>query len=162
MADPQALLREYAALDQRRQGDGVTPLEYQRWLDLRARLARAFPGRPPPGGAGPVVLCVEFATRARLAASVMMNLRPVGLFVNTPFAAERGARFSLRVRLVETGEEFTSPVVVVSNNVGPDFSTAKLGMGLRFAEASCPLRDALERLCAPPGVQPRRSRETIA
>jgi hypothetical protein len=162
MADPQALLREYAGLDQRRKDEGVSPLEYLRWLDLRGRLAKAFPGRPAPGSGGAVVVRVEFATQAKLAASVMMNMRPVGLFVHTPFVAERGARFTLRVLLAETGEEFTSPVVVVSNNVGPEFSTAKHGMGLRFTEATCPLREALERLCAAPAAQPRRARETTS
>ena len=47
----------------------------------------------------------------------------------------------------DTGEEFCSRVEVVSNNVGPGFSTANLGMGMRFREADCELRRVLDRLC---------------
>jgi hypothetical protein len=35
----------------------------------------------------------------------------------------------------------------VSNNVGPGFSTANLGMGMKFVENDCPLRRLLDRLC---------------
>jgi hypothetical protein len=43
--------------------------------------------------------------------------------------------------------EVGSKLGVVSNNVGPGFSTAMLGMGLRFTERKSDLRAALERLC---------------
>ena len=33
------LLREYRVLERKRSDEGVTPLEYQRWLDLKRRLA---------------------------------------------------------------------------------------------------------------------------
>ena len=46
----------------------------------------------------------------------------------------------------ETGDEYVGPVKVVSNNVGPDFSTRDLGMGVRFDSPECPLRAALEAL----------------
>ncbi len=45
-----------------------------------------------------------------------------------------------------TGEQCAGPVVVVSNNVGPDFSTRDLGMGVRFDSGNSPLREALEAL----------------
>ena len=79
----------------------------------------------------------------------MANVRPIGLFVSTPFAAEAGTRFDLHVLVKATGDEFESPVVVVSNNVGPDFSTADLGMGLRFNAPASTLRAALEDLYGP-------------
>ena len=123
------LLREYAQLDRRRKDDGITQLEFQRWLDLRERLERAFPGKSALGIGGNTRICVEFASPVALTKAVMMNLRPVGLFVLTPFALEEGTRFELRVTVEETREVFDSPVVVVSQNVGPEFSTTALGMG---------------------------------
>ena len=56
----------------------------------------------------------------------------------------------------ETGETHETPVVVVSNNVGPDFSTAELGMGLRFTSQDSPLAARLEELCeSAPVASPR-------
>jgi hypothetical protein len=90
---------------------------------------------------------VEFKTRERIKDAVMFNVRPVGLFINTPFSPEIGTRFELRVRLLETGEEFSSPVEVVSNNVGPEFSTNRLGMGVRFSTSRSELRSLVDALC---------------
>lgn len=145
LASPQELLREFARLNRRRKGDGITPLELLRWLDLRRQLEKQFPGRPPPDG-GRTRVVVEFESREALRRSIMVNVRPIGLFVPTAFAAEPGTRFELRVLVVDSGDVYDSPVVVVSNNVGPDFSTRDLGMGLRFASERCPLRTALEQL----------------
>jgi len=142
------LLREYAQLNRRRKGDGITPLEFQRWLDLCKRLERAFPGKPALGIGGNTRICFEFASPVAMKEAVMMNLRPVGLFVSTPFAFEEGTRFELRVTVEETREVFDSPVVVVSQNVGPEFSTTALGMGVRFTRSMCPLRARLEELCS--------------
>ena len=150
------LLREYAQLNRRRKDDGITPLEFQRWLDLRKRLERAFPDKPALGLGGDTRICVEFASLVALAKAVMMNLRPVGLFVPTPFAPEEGPRFELRVTVRDTREVFDSPVVVVFQNVGPEFSTTALGMGVRFTRSMCPLRARLEELCgvqAPPDAR---------
>ncbi len=147
MREPQEMLREYALLNRKRKGRGVTPLEYQRWCDLARSLERAFPKRPPLNTSGPTRMSVEFKTRERLAQAVMHEVRPVGLFINTPFAPDRSTRLILCVRLLETEDEFEARVVVVSNNVGPEFSTATLGMGARFVGPSCPLVDYLDQLC---------------
>lgn len=144
---PHDLLREFAGLNRRRKADGVTPLEYQRWLDLGRRLEAAFPDRPALGRNGTVCLLVDFANEKELAASVMMNVRPVGLFVNTPFPPDRGTHLELRVRVQDSGEVYASRVTVVSNNVGPDFSTQALGMGLKFRDKRCELRSRLDALC---------------
>ena len=141
----QDLLREFAQLNGRRKGSGITPLEFQRWLDLRSKLEKAFPGRPPPDGGRTRVL-VEFESRVALSQSIMANVRPIGLFVPTPFAAEPGTKFELRVQIVETSETYDSPVVVVSNNVGPEFSTQNLGMGVRFTTSRGELHQVLDEL----------------
>jgi hypothetical protein len=149
---PQDVLREYAQLNRQRKGDGVTAMEYQRWNDLRGRLEKTFPGRRPPGSGGKTRIRVEYEDDAELARCVMVNVRPIGLFVNTPFASEPGTSFELRVHILQSGDVFDSSVTVVSNNVGPDFSTAALGMGLRFASPDCALRRHVEKIC---GQSPR-------
>ena len=58
-----------------------------------------------------------------------------------------GSRFRIVAAIKETGGEYPSWAEVVSNNVGPDYSTAHLGMGLRFTKASCELRTLLDELC---------------
>jgi Tfp pilus assembly protein PilZ len=154
MPSPQDLLREYVDLNNRRAGAGITPLEYQRWLDLGQQLGKAFPGHPPLGQRGETRIVVEFKDREHLEKAVMMNIRPVGLFVNTPFAPNRGTKLDLRVHVEETGEVFNSRVVVVSIDVGAEFSTAVQGMGLKFRDANCELRAVLDELCGVHGSTP--------
>ena len=149
MASAQDLLREYAKLNRRRKGaEGITPLEYQRWSDLRGKLEKTFPGRSAPGGEGRSRIRVAFDCLDALADAAMFNVRPVGLFIATPFALESGTEFELIVEVQETGERFETRCRVVSNNVGPDFSTAALGMGVRFRSAETPLADRLAALTA--------------
>ena len=143
---PHDMLREFAGLNQKRKTDGVTPLEYQRWLDLGRRLAKAFPDLPKPARSGRVCIVVEFKSREELREVIMMNVRPIGLFIQTPFPPDEGTTFDLRVRVQETEELLSSRVVVVSNNVGPDYSTQCLGMGVRFCQAACELRAVLDEL----------------
>ena len=147
MTNPQDLLREFIALNRQRSDTGVSLLEYQRWMDLSQQLRRKFPDHPPLGRRGATRIRVEFACRRALKSAVMLNVRPVGIFVATPFAPEKGTNFELRVCITETQEEFDSNVEVISNNVGPEFSTQNLGMGLRFVESRCDLRSVLNELC---------------
>lgn len=147
MPGPQDLLREIFVLNRRRTSEGISPLEYQRWLDVSAKLRKEFPDHPPLGGRGDTCIRIEFGDHEELRAATMLNVRPIGLYVNTPFAAEVGTGFCLVVLVKETGCEYRSKVEVVSNNVGPDYSTANLGMGMKFTERSCELRSLLDELC---------------
>ena len=161
----QDLLREYAGINRRRKSEGITPLEYQRWLDLAMQLEAAFPDRPVPGSGGSTCIAIEFATEESLTSAIMLEIKPVGLFVATPFAPEPGTRLKLRVHVKETRERFSSPIVVASNNIGPGYSTQALGMGLRFTARRCDLRQKLESLCgieeeaAPEKPDPPASRQ---
>ena len=146
-SSPQDLLREVVSLNRRRTNEGLTPLEYQRWLDVSEQLRTEFSDHPAFGGRGETRIRVEFEDREALRKGAMLNVRPIGIYVNTPFAAEVGSQFELVTFVKETGAEYLSKVEVVSNNVGPGFSTANLGMGMRFREQSCRLRSALRALC---------------
>lgn len=146
MPSAQDLLREYAALNRKRAEDGVSPLEYQRWLDLGHQLDRLFPQRPLRRHPGRVRLRVEFESPSTLRAAVMREMRPVGVFVFTPFAAEVGTRFDLALHVRETGESGSGEVEVASTNLGPGFSTNALGMGLRLRGSGGSMRALLEKL----------------
>jgi hypothetical protein len=146
----QGLLREYAALKSKSSDPGLTPLEYQRWLDLRQQLDRQFPDRAARATRSGVRLRVTFKTLAHVRAGVMHEVRPVGVFVGTPFAATIGTCFELSLSIAQTGESFLGDVIVVSNNVGPGFSTRALGMGLRLRGAGGTLRELLDRLFPEP------------
>ncbi len=150
MPSPQDLLREYAALNRRRGEEGVTPLEYQRWLDLGRQLDLLFPQRPVRRDPGPVRLRVEFESEDALREALMREVRPLGLFVPTPFTAEVGTRFELCLELRAPRESASGAVEVASTNVGPGFSTAALGMGLRLRRAEGPLHALLERFAPRP------------
>jgi hypothetical protein len=147
--NPQDLLREFAGLNRRRRGEGISPLELQRWSDLHRQLARAFPDRPPLGTGGTVRVRVEYPNEAELREAIMVNVRPMGLFVHTPFAPEAGYEFTLCVFVKETGQTYDGSVTVVSKNIGPDFSTESLGMGLRSTKSDSTLQAALDRLYGP-------------
>jgi Tfp pilus assembly protein PilZ len=147
MPSAQDILREVFALNKRRTREGISPLEYQRWLDLSAKLRKEFPDHPPLGGRGETQIRVEFRDLDALRAATMSNVQSTGIFVVTPFAAEVGTKFGLAVFIKANGDEFRSRVEVVSNGVGPDYSTANLGMGMKFVDKDSPLRRVLDRLC---------------
>lgn len=146
MPGAQDVLREIVALNKRRTNEGIAPIEYQRWLDLSAQLKRQFPGHPPLGGRGETQIPVEFEDFDSLLDTAMYNIQPIGIFLNTPFAADVGIKLGLVVFVKESGREYRGRVAVVSNNVGPDFSTIHLGMGLKFVEQKSDLRALMERL----------------
>jgi hypothetical protein len=51
----------------------------------------------------PAILLIEYKTREALIESVVPNIQPAGFFVPTPFAAETGTTFILRIRLEAEG-----------------------------------------------------------
>jgi len=133
------LLREFGSLERKRVGSGVTPLEYQRWLDLQKRMQRAFPQGHRPDGVdrrrstrATTRMLAEFENFEHLREAVIENVSRGGVFVSTPFAAEIGTDLILRIFVEESGERVDIPCEVVSNNVGNDFTTEVLGMGLKF------------------------------
>jgi uncharacterized protein (TIGR02266 family) len=133
------LLREFGALDKRRSREGLTPVEYQRWVDLTHTLSKHYPQGEPPEGAErrehmrlPLRLLVEYKNLDQLHEAVITNVSRGGLFISTAFPPEIGTQFTLCIRVDASGESVDLPCEVVSHNVGRDFSTSALGMGLRF------------------------------
>ncbi len=155
MASIHQMFREFANLDRKRSGDGVTPLEYQRWKHLNQELARAFDGGRRGAGVErrgslrvPTRLKLSFQTEGRLGQAVMRNLSRGGLFIATAFPAEVGTRLDLRVRIESSGEMLEIPVEVVTTHVGPGGTTQALGMGVSFVNPTPELRKKLDELYA--------------
>jgi Tfp pilus assembly protein PilZ len=150
--DHLALFREYAELERKRSDLGVTPLEYQRWLDLDGRLGARFRkaqnGDSQSNLRGKTRLCVEFRTPEQFRDAYMNELNRGGVFVNTPFAPEIGTELVLCVRILTTQQLFELPGVVASNNVSDGFSTELLGMGVHFKRLEPETRLALDDLFA--------------
>lgn len=141
------LMREFGSLARRRVGSGVTPLEYQRYLDLKRQIGLKF-SKPRATGisakngrgsrSGRTRLVVSYQTRAALIASIIENIPPAGLLVSTPFAAEVGTRFLLRVCLDEEDESAEFPAIAVTSMTqgAHTLSTTAMGMGLKIEKTN--------------------------
>ena len=138
-ADFLALFREFASLEKRRGGPGVTPLEFQRWNDLKRRLGRRFEQRGVGKAAKPRPSClrIEFTSPREFADCQLAGLTSGdGMFINTPFAVRVGRSFLARVLIASTGGEIVLRCAVVSANVANDHTTTTMGMGVRFTQLS--------------------------
>lgn len=159
MRDHLALFREFADLERKRTRAGVTPLEYQRWLDLKERLGSRFERSSEAGeDARSTRMCVEFQTPEHFRDSYMPELARGGVFVNTPFAPAMGTELVLVAEIVALGLRFELAGVVASNNVSDGFSTDLLGMGVHFRKLEPETRFALDELLAKAGPSERKRR----
>lgn len=141
------LMREFGGLERKRLGPGVTPLEYQRWLDLKGQIGKGFSKSREdglqamggtPGQERPTRLLVEYASREALLDAVVSNIQPAGFFVPTPFAAEVGTRFLIRLSLEQEGEAADVPATVVTSIVqgAHTLSTMSMGMSVKILKPS--------------------------
>ncbi len=149
------LLREFRALESKRVGPGVTPLEYQRWLDVQRELKQSIPQGNPPGGVErrrhrriPTRMLVRFRTLDGLRDAVIHNISTGGLFINTPFAAEIGTELTLCIQVADSDDALDLHCEVVSTNIGDGFSTGELGMGVKFTSLDSQGRRAVDQLLA--------------
>ncbi len=146
------LVREFGALEKKRVGLGMTPLEYQRWLDLKKVLEDRFPQGDGPEGRNrrlgiriPTRIRVQFETRNELRGAVISNVSQRGLFISTPFGLDVGTEFIVRLGVSEVDGVIEVPCVVVSNNVGEDLSSLRMGMGVKFKSLDSEQSEAIDR-----------------
>ena len=155
--DLMPLMREFGSLARKRVGHGVTPLEYQRWLDLKARIGQRFgrseaPGPDDESRAGdegtPTRLLVDYPSRAVLVDAVLENVQPVGLLVRTPFAADVGTRFLVCLHIELEGEDAEFPAEVVTSIAqgSHTLSTTSMGMSLKLLRTNPVQRAGLSKL----------------
>ena len=118
------LIRKFGGLERKRPGNGATPLEFQRCFDLKGQKGQNFgksrqAGLYAMGGDGekarPTGLLVEYKTRDHLIESIVSNIQPAGLFVPTPFAAEIGKAFLVRISIEQAGEAADVTSIVVTS-----------------------------------------------
>jgi uncharacterized protein (TIGR02266 family) len=143
------LLRECKLLDRKRTKAGLTPREHERWLDLKDLLgAKLAPGARERRVHHRVTTRVNasFETPQALREAIISNISPGGLFLNTFHPAEIGTKLKLSLRVESTGARVDVPCIVVSQNVGSNFSTDQMGMGLRFSELGANQRAAVTEL----------------
>jgi Tfp pilus assembly protein PilZ len=130
------LVREYGILERKRTGNGVTPDEFIRWSQLRARLEDKFPqGDTPPGAERretlrlPTRMLVEFRGEGDLQAALIRNISRGGLFISTPVNPAIGTELKLLMSIGDV-EKIELPVIVASSGVlGPGGAT---GLGCKF------------------------------
>jgi len=153
------LMREFGGLERKRLGEGITPLEYQRWLDLKGRIGKSFAksrqaGLQAMGGRDgkerPTRMLVEYRNREHLLDSIVSNIQPAGFFVATPFAAEVGETFLMRVSLEEEGEVANVPAVVVTSITqgAHTLSTMSMGMSVKTLKPSRAQGSGISKLFA--------------
>lgn len=141
--------REYAFLDRKRTGEGVTPNEYERWQALRDRLDGVFSSRPPGKGERrgslrvPTRLAVSYDSLAGLEGTVT-NLSRSGCFIRTGLPAAVGTRLTLLLRVGDEPSPVELEAEVVSRESGAE--PCQRGMGLRFASPSPEQRKKLDDL----------------
>ena len=147
--------REFAHLDRKRTGDGVTPREYRRWLLLRHRLDKAFTAGPPEGQ-NERRRSLRIPTRMRVSydalsglEGVVSNLSRSGCFIRTDLPAPVGTRLDLMLQGASPDGVLELHAEVVSVDVRHDGTTpGERGMGLRFLELSAESRKQLDALYA--------------
>jgi uncharacterized protein (TIGR02266 family) len=147
------LFREYIHLERKRIGEGLSPLELQRWTALKRMLGKEFsPGLSDERANQrrsvrvSTRLAVTFRNLGELQRCLMTNLSRGGLFIATEQPAEIGTRLELQLHIEETGEQIDAPTEVVSVDVGPGFASGERGMGLRFLEMTPETQRAIDEL----------------
>lgn len=142
------LLRECKLLDRKRVKGELTPAEHARWIQLHERLSAALrPGHEKRASARVAVkLNVSFETPEAFQEATIQNMSRGGVFVTTSHPAALGTKLELSVVIQSTGIRVELPCVVVSQNVGRDFSVGSAGMGLKFAELGEEQRKAVDEI----------------
>jgi uncharacterized protein (TIGR02266 family) len=142
------LFREYMQLENKRVGQGVTPLEFQRWLDVKKTLGKHFQAGPDRERRSServeTRIRVAFKSEELFRQAAIRNLSRGGVFIATPFAAEVGTELVLRIHIQSSSVDLEVPGVVASNNVSDGHSTGVLGMGVRFGNLSEEQKSALD------------------
>ena len=152
-------LRQLKTLSRKSEGEGVSPFEYQRLVDLKRRIGRRLSDRE---GADPEAadesrrrrksvltrLLVPYENREALTASIIDNIKPAGFLVHTAFAAALGTHFMVRISLESESESAEFPAVVVTSisEGALTLSTSTMGMCLKFEKLDSDQRAAVSKL----------------
>lgn len=147
------LVREYGRLERKRTQDSVTPLEFERWAELRLLLEKSFPqGERPSGGERrqtlrlPTRMLVEYASKGELESALIRNISRGGLFIATDAAEQVGAKITLLIRVGEDGHAVELPAEVASTHVSD--RTGQQGMGCKFGQLNAEQQQLVDEMFA--------------
>lgn len=152
-AEVNRLFLEYARLDRKRKGEGLTVEELERWTGLNSRLNRYLSPGLSERLAGrrrsvrvPTRLDCSFESFGTFEAALITNLSSGGLFIATRCPLPIGSELRLRIRIDHTDAEVEIQGVVVSHNIGPASATDSSGMGVRFDQHAPETAKAINEL----------------
>ena len=147
------LFLQYTRLERKRTREGLNVAELERWSGLKQRLNQRFsPGLEESQAERresvrvPTKLHCSFESIGSFESAAITNLSSGGVFISTVSPLPIGSKLKLTIQISETGAEIEVPGVVVSNNVGPDLSTNKRGMGVRFSELAPEMLEQIHAL----------------
>jgi Tfp pilus assembly protein PilZ len=139
MADPNKLLLEFARLQRKLTGEGLTVKELERRDALKYRLSRHFsPGldaQTAERRRSPRIssrLHCSFESFGTLERALITNVSQGGVFIKTVSPLPIGTELRICIRIAETEAQTELPGKVVSHNVGPSCNTREAGMGVAF------------------------------
>ncbi len=149
------LFLQYTRLERKRTREGLNVTELERWSALKRRLNKRFsPGLQESQADKresvrvPTNLHCSFESIGSFESASISNLSSGGVFISTVSPLPIGSKVELKIKISQTGAEIELPGVVVSNNAGPDLSTEKRGMGVRFSELTPEMLEQIHALYA--------------
>ena len=148
------MLREYAGLEKKRKGSGLSLAEVQRWTALDEALRKEFKKAPGSGGQDDrratrrvsTLLSVQFKSPGEARHSLLTNVSQGGVFIYTETPAPIGTRLDIEITIDESGTTILVPAKVVSQNGGADMIGRVKGVGCRFLDMDDATRKQVDDL----------------
>jgi len=170
MSDIAAQFREFARLDRARQKQGLSVLEHERWVKLKAQLDQTLarsPGKEPGENRRSVErvatrLNCAYASGGNQCEATVSNLSTGGVFIRTEWPLPIGSELRLSIHLEDTGQDVTVEGLVVSTNVDVTLGSPVHGMGVRFARVAPEVADQLSAVYATEAARSRRGEVAAA
>lgn len=150
-----AAFREYMMLERRRSSEeGITVLEWQRWVQLKRVLDRQFdqegkstiPDRRADSVRVPTRLRVGFESYGEVRESLMTNFSRGGVFISTPSPLPLGTKMRIQIRIGESDDVVDVQGEVAWHNMGPGLQTEEQGMGVQFVRLTEEEEKAVDNL----------------
>ena len=153
MLDAVSQFREYMRLQRKRESDGLTVMELERWNSLKCSLNRRFqPDVSEPDADRresvrlPSRIRLEYESYGELAPCLMTSMSRGGVFVAAPTPLPIGTKLTLRIDIQERDGAVEVPGEVVSHNLAADLKSEERGMGVRFGALSDEQQRAVDEI----------------
>lgn len=153
MSDVVGQFREYMRLQRKRESEGLTVQELERWTALKGALNRQFqPGVAAPHEDRresvrlPSRVRLHYESYGELAPCLMTSLSRGGVFVATPTPLPIGTKLTLWIDIEERDGALEVPGEVVSHNLAADLTSEQRGMGVRFGVLSEEQQSAMDEI----------------